>query len=266
MDRSHLPQIFPCTLHSLEVTFAIIQDGWSDPLGPDALLHSIAPLAFLKELILDLVAAPYIQLTSRTSLPALSVSLRLAVKHDTVMDLSWLHQQPCSALSVEIYMQTGMPSQHQLAVSQLLLLPLHSLSVYPRCGFPLNLQSMWQRISPSNSFTLDVSGSGPASGVLQALPHCRRIILSTWGSELVLEWAAVSSRAARYSLHSYQGRPRILGAPQSGLGVPAHLEGAWQLTVRSSTSVPGLQGACAHGHFLQNSAAILAGWTADFVP
>ena len=264
---SHLPQMFPCTTHSLNVTFTINENaspyGWNDPLLPDALLHSIARLPFLKELTLDLVGTPDVQLTSHVALPALSVSLRLAVEHDTVMDLSWAQQQPCTELSVEIFIETGFPAQHQLAVSQLLPLPLHSLTVHLRCEFPVNLQVMWQRTRPRTSFTLDMSGCGPAGCVLQVLPKCPRLKVSLWVTDMLLNWAAITSQAAQISLRSYQGQIHIPGAPPGGFGAPTHLEGAWQLTVRSITRVPGLQGACAQGHFLQNAAARLAGWTFD---
>ena len=262
MRGSHTPGAWPVHLHTLHVEFLV---GWEahkpsswDPSIPSALLYSIARLEHLESLQLVMDHEPACMLSCPFRLPELFVSVHLILDVNTVIDLSWLQHQPCDPLSLVITVFTVLPSQHQHLVDQLLRLPLHRLDVHWRSSFPSRLlQMMWQRISVRDRFLLDLQSGAPA-GVLQALPGCSRIKVWAVAFDLVPDWKAVSNQAAHFSFHMGKACLRIIGSGH----VPHDLEGAWQLSVDTDSSVYSLQGGCVQGsvHCLQNAAAVSAGW------
>ena len=267
---SHIPDSFPMQLVALEMSFS---PQSNQPLSCNALEVFISRLACLRALrsLKFACLGPRIRLVSPLNLPELEVSLSFCLATDSVLDLSWLRHQPCSRLSVDIRITTGLPSLHQRVTEQLLPLRLHSLCLQWQVPFLTHLQRMWHRISPCQALELLVGFPAPA---LQFLPRSVKTSISEgcrFGgaaeADLLLGWAAVSSHAGSFSLFTeYASRVCILDAPSTGCSNPTGIEGPWQLKIRTSsltTSVLGLQGLQARGRvrYLQNDAATAAGWT-----
>ena len=265
MSVSHLPHALPSHMCSLFVSFH--NSAW-DPLRACALLYTIAHTQHrLQTLDLTFEDVTDIRLACQAYLPMLrKCSLRFTLTKDMVLDLSWLQHQPCNQLSVSIYVCTELARPHQHVTDQLLQLPLHRLSVSSSRESPPPLQVMWKRLAIPDFVVLSLSSPGAALWPLQAFPCCPDIVINaTQAQSLVLDWAAVTSHAARFSFHMGAVALSIIG----GCHVPIHLQGAWQLTIHSAQTVQGLQGAHVHDHadgvigltqVLPNSAAVAAGW------
>ena len=235
LDGAHISLTgFPPGLRSLQVIFSEIIDrpslksSW-DPLQASALLHSIARQEHLEDLSLTF-RVDEIQLSCPSlNLPRMRVTLEFYLAERMDLDLSWLHSQPCSMLSVIVRADTDKPHLHQLVTDQLQQVQrLHSLTLKMSAAFPKALQLMWKRLSMSTSFDLDLDYGSSRGGGLQALPSSPKITILAMHHGLVLDWAAVTSQAAEFSLQVAPGRGlTILGDPVT----PDYLGRAWQLKI-----------------------------------
>ena len=269
---SHAPDRFPEQLVGLSVEF----EGTGSPDAaswdaqmPEVLLHRLARQKLLRSLQLNF-QVPNVRLACPFQLPAMEVELQFCLSWETLLDLSWMQRQPCSRLSLRIIVDTDSPSQHALVTGQLLLAPLHCLELCWLAAAPVQLQLMWHRVCPSLHLSLSISRCTTA---WQALPRSPSTHIKGCGSwhDLVLDWAALTGHAGSFSLCLHgDERLCILGSLSGGCSIPPQLEGAWQLQVVSqaqsaehSSKVQGLQGLQVRGgvRYLQNAAAIAAGWT-----
>ena len=259
-EGSCTPSLWPQAMTSLTVSVA-----WSttaDPLMASALVHSLSGHRHLQNLSLDFSGVSKVLLVSELCLPKLVAKVEFILSERTVLDLRWLQLQPCSSLAVSVTVTTDMLTQHEHVINQLLPLTLHSLTVLWKVTCSSELQLLWQQLHISNRFTLDAEAFPPVD-VLQALPHCHQILVIA-AADLVLDWAAVTSQAAKFSIDVFDGDLIILG----GCQVPDHLEGAWQVTFHLADNMQDLPGTqlkawAGNMRFLQNAAAVSAGWIAE---
>ena len=267
VEGLHCPTSFPPAMQALVMKFAR-EFEWDelawDAEMPQALLCTLARQRQppLEELVLLFeVAGPH--LCGPFLLAPLRVRLEFALGDKMTCDLSWLQHQPCTRLEVRVSIDTALPTQHQHMLAQLQRLPLDKLILSWNVMFTLELQKRWQGLTPCKELELKLRHPMPYT--LQALPRCPRICISLF-RPLAVDWAAVTVHAAQYSFHGYPAS--ILRTPRTSLSfwgggsIPHHLQGAWQLSVKDTDSVQGLQGALQSGgtQYLQNAAAVKAGW------
>ena len=176
-------------------------------------------------------------------------------------DCQWLRHQPCSKLSVAVVVKTLLPTQHLYLINQLVQLPLHDFRIFWETAAPSRqMQAAWQRLCICDHFGLSIFHHCSEVAMLQALPTCPEIVISSH-ARLDLDWAAVTSQGARFFLTMDDSELCILG----GCTIPSDLQDLWQLqlTVRSASSVHGLHGGQVEGtaQVLRNAA--VAGWTSE---
>ena len=211
---------------------------------------------------------PY-QFDVSLGLPELRVNLEIDLDDWTFLNLNWLQFQPRIVLTVILRINTDLVTKHEHATRELRHTPLHNLTMIWQVPlFSEEVPSMWRLLYVQECLTVQIDFCEDNSlQVLQALPRCGNICIRTSipFAQIELDWAAVTSQAARISLCMPSAILSILG----GFSIPDDLGGAWQLTVHEADSVngQGLQGACVIGtdHILQNAAAVAAGWTVDGV-
>ena len=259
---THTPPVFPPLMASLHVDlFKCMEDTHGDSvcecMTPSVILYSLARQQGLKVLELD-TGMTRLELDFPLSLPELEVCIGFTLRDNTVIDFSWLLHQPCRWLRFTIHVATDLPSQHQHVVDWLRQLPVDMLQVFGVSLAP-EIQSMWAQLSIRHYCSIQYTiGWEPPIPALQALPCCPRIVVAALsGSELTVDWAAVTSQAGQISFELRRKSLRFCG----GSTIPPFLQKAWQLTVKSATSVHGLQGAHVIDgvHVLQNAAAESAG-------
>ena len=199
------------------------------------------------------------------------------------LDLSWLRQQqPCSKLTMRVKLAGG-EEQEQELVKQLRQLPLNDLEVHA-CTATLNpdTQPAWGQVHITSSCKLlfdpygnCFSGHSGHTMPLQALPSCPDIqVMDTHEPRhaacrpprpICITWHALTSRAAKIHISSSCRAVHIVGAA----GTAPNFGGqAWQLVIHAPVGVQGLPGANYQGGaiFLQNVAALAAGWTIGSQP
>ena len=240
-----------------------------DVLLPSAFLHKLVGLTSLRELTLA-IQLSFVRLDCHLRIPGLELLVvDFGLWEDTFVDLSWLRIQACKRLHMNIHTHTADLGAHseltdqlqQLAISELHLRILHFL--------PLEVQHMWQRVNASTCccMTFEHDAPLPGTGILEAVPCSPAVSLITFhGPTWAVHWTAISARPARYYIWT---RSDVVLTILGGCDLPSELQSLpWQLVVNSS-SVHGLYsagrrlGGRVPIHYLQNAAAVAAGWTVD---
>ena len=218
MNGSQVLSLFPTALTHLDITFEFF-DGdqglrW-DPSTPSALICRLARHQHLQHISLDFadhsradleLACPFLV----PELQSFSLGLVLDVK-TTGVNLSWLHQQPCRKLMVQVHVCTASPEAHRQLIDQVIQAPVSVLTVHwqgPK--LPHRLQSMWAELNIIQE--VDLRYKGPelftsARKALQALPDCPRIVIwADFGTRsparraFYLSGAAIRSHATKVQL------------------------------------------------------------------
>ena len=264
VEGLYCPNSFPPAMQVLCVRFTAEFDDellW-DAETPQAMLCTLARQTQppLESLVLQFDAdVPQIHLCGPFLLAPLRVRIEFFLKEETVCDLSWLRLQPCSRLKARLCVDTALPAQHQRMLAQLLSLPLDKLILLWSVRFTPELQQMWQCLTLCKELVL-ILPCVPER--LKMLPRCPVVTIKGFCA-LAVDCAAVTVTAARYSFHACQHSKHTRVSFLGGCSMPAHLEGAWQISIHSTASVQGLQGALRSSNalYLQNAAAAIAGWT-----
>ena len=263
-----IPHAFPAGMTHLDVLYGAFC-SW-DPHTPSTLIYDLARQGkYLEQLVLEIESPSFHLACPGLILPELE--LELNIKLDLASSdnrLSWLQQQPFSKLSIGITICTSEPACHQKMIDQLQQLPVDHLLVDWRVPPSLQLQLLWQAVTPSSSFRLWVNNFEDvpsAATTLQALPCCPRTEIRapfyfSREEPLAVTWAALS-RTSKFGIHLGPGQDlHVLGAP----GSTPDIEGPWQLVVHGGQRAHGLfMGVRDDVHFLQNVAAVSAGWTVE---
>ena len=249
LTGSHMPHFYPPGLTRLSAEF----DGrdepeemlW-DPLVPSCLLCDVADQTAVEDMVLDIHTA-CVQLRCPLQLPRLQVDLRFQLEHESELDLSWLQQQPCSKLIIQVHVGTDEPAQHALLVDQLRQLPnIHELMLNISEGLSLGVetQCLYQQLTISQEFHLwgDSEAFASTSQALRCLPSSPLIRISFTdrkdGPPVFIDWAAVVNQAGRVCV-SLDGRTlKMVG----GRAISANLAKPWQLSIHKARSVCGLDG------------------------
>ena len=186
-------------------------------------------------------------------LPKLAVNLFFQLHTDTELDLSWLRQQPCSSLTIQVYVGTDEPTVQHMLVDELRQLPVDVLIVDFADGLSLSsdIQILYQQLSISTEYTLRVGSEafGNASQALQALPHSPKIRITFDGEASrprYVSWSAVSSQAAKVMINMRGQTLHMVGHHHADYDAP------WQLFIEQAEQVCGLHGAHAHDKVFVN--------------
>lgn len=273
---THVPAMLPPSLTKLHVFFSPPERCGGDFTQPDALLYHAARLQHLTELIISFSphgAPGPVLLTSPIQLPCLKF---LYIEHVALnapeLDLSWVLQQPCQDLWVDMIVDTADLAKHADAVEQLRQVPLTTLSLHLTMPFTSAMQAIWSQLTLQH---LRMTVSSPSvfsqdTEPLQALPHgCMCLFVDASDRDLAniyISWPALTRRGVRIELQLADAHLHVLGDAVC----PDHLEEPWQFSVLSAGGMHGLPqlpnfkpaaAADAQCIMVQNSAACDAGWT-----
>ena len=268
----YLPAIMNPGLQELELDLHAYAEYTNELPGSEMLLE-IAVIRLntwvssLKFLQIDLGQTPV--MACESFLPELQqMQISFAVGN-TAADLSWLRTQPCRCLSitVEIDGQNYIHQAHALAELQQLQLERVFLSV--SVPYDSQMQAVWQQLSSPQAVRLLLHHRQLMN--LESLPGSPQLYINasldrdlTW----YVAWGLVHGpQRVCFQMMCGEGGAEMVFDGLSGFVASAHEP--WQLTVRPCPGLRllGLPGvgakAQAAPYFLQNQAAVSAGWSAD---
>lgn len=275
---TYLPAIFPASLKELRFHSCFRSQSGDAGLDSNSILEQLVVRLNtwgVSLQVLDLCLGP--RLACKEQLPELQ-KLRLVLhwSGNPDFDFTWLQEQPCLCLDIVVRLggpAPGLGDLYAALVAQLQQLRHLHLTVYLR--FDAREQKIWQQLSSASLVTMSVEDAGEVI----ALPDCPIVHLRQGPKRLlgpwVIRWEALADRPRRIQLTinrsrtAMQLRPpsvEVLGCPAFGTMPFADEAEPWQLAVFNCAMVSGLppsQPCKAASYFLQNRAAVLAGWTED---
>ena len=269
-----LPSFIPQTITALWFELYDYRGGpheseW-DESRAEALLFRLSKLPALEKLSLNLQTQSSCLVSDEcmARLDHLSITLLVGCQD---ADLSWVHDQSCSFLGVNVCVNVPDLTKNSLLVAELEGLNLSHLSLDLATEWRSELQSMWSGLS-TGKLNIGMFGphlAGTEAVPLQFLPRSENTMISLYRCKtqraFYIKWALLSSQAANVVIMAYGLTLHVLDASMSDI---EGMQQPWQLTVWAASSVVGLPASDttfsddpAPWQSWRNAAACAAGWS-----
>lgn len=264
---SYVPCLFPSSLRELRCISNISQCPADDQQANAFIVRLDTWVMGLRSLVLNLECCPV--LNSHTILPmldTLSISFRTS---STPVQLSWLHRQPCKVLDLRVDIHEDVVSEQVQASSVIEGLSLHQCSISFWCPLSHDMQYIWEGVSALTVIELNMYYEAQSLVAFPSSPHLD-ISMCHLTKSLSCDWTALVRRPCSIKIDAYVSDSVIVNGCPDHCQIPfAGTTHPWQLCLDDCGhrvtifGLPASQECRGVAYFLQNDAAIAAGWTKD---